>query len=147
MGKNDFNQNNRNSRNNAISNENVELKRQEFIQIIRRKCSFNFDLEAMNIDKESGYATKQFKIFRKGDKPWIVQKGHLLTWSNEKFLIIQQMKQEGRIEKPAQEEGSFLDKIFSVFERVAADQGEKHFNKMFTKRFDIQRRNITGIGD
>jgi len=128
--------------------EKLEKKRNELISIIQRKCTFSVDLENMKLAQERGYATKMFKIFRQGDKPWIVTKGDLLTWSNDKFLMIQQIEhKDSKVVERAKKEESFIDKIFGVIEQVAIEQGEKHLQQLFTRRFDIQWKNITGIGD
>lgn len=141
-------QNNRPHDKEKQAKERLEKKRVEFISIIKRKCSFSIDLENMKFDKECGYATKKFKIFRQGDKPWIITKGDLITWSNEKYLMIQQIEhKDSKVVERAKGEESLFDKIFGVIEQVAIEQGEKHINKMFTRRFEIQWKNITGIGD
>lgn len=128
--------------------EKLEKKRLEFITIIRRKCTFSVDLENMKLDEGSGYASKKFKIFRQGDKAWVVTKGDLITWSNEKFLMIQQIEHEdSKVIEVVQKQESFWGKVISAVGQGMIEQGKKHIQKTFTRRFDIQWKNITGIGD
>jgi hypothetical protein len=131
-----------------LNKEQIEENRQEFINVIRRKCSFNYDVNLLHSKPESGYAKKKFLIFRTHGNPWVVNKGHLLDWSNEKFLVIQQIKHsDSKILEEANKGENWFEKFIFGLERAMQEQGVKEINKMFTKSFDIQWKNIKEIGD
>ncbi len=133
---------------NFPSKEEMEELRQEFIEIISRKCSRKGDFILSDTNPDSGYATKNFLIFRKDQDPWRVQKGHLIDWSDERFLKIQQMKPtESSILKKASEGSNFFEKILLGGLQVIEDQKLREVKKMIAKSFDIQWRNIERIGD
>lgn len=126
----------------------LKEQREEFINIIRRKCTFNFDFTLMQSNRESGYAKKNFKIYRTKGNPWNVQKGHLLDWSHENFLKIQQIKhRETKILEDVKKGEDFMEKFFIAIEKTMIEQGIKEINKMVTDTFDIQWKNIESIGD
>lgn len=153
MDKRNFNNSSQKSKNNKksmnlLSKEEIEQLRQEFIEIISRKCSRTGDFILADTNPDSGYATKNFLIFRRGQDPWRVQKGHLLDWSDERFLKIQQMKPtESTVLKKASEGGNFFEKILLGGLQVIEDQKLREAKKMIAKSFDIQWRNIERIGD
>lgn len=131
-----------------LNREELSEIRNDFIDTIKRKCSFNLDFALMQSNRDSGYAKKSFKIYRKNGNPWNVQRGHLLDWSHEKFLKIQQIKHsDSKILEEGKKGEDFLDKFFKAVERAMLEQGIKEINKMVTQTFDIQWSNIESIGD
>ena len=118
--------------NNAIRN----VSRSSLIKELQKRCNF--------VDAGSGVANERFLIFRSNNNPWIIQKGNLIDWSNDKYLRIQE---KPNIEiKNHKNEDYFFDKLLSALTQTISEMGSNEAQKMMAQKFDIQWKNISGIG-